>query len=52
MTTLFTVKDVGGKIEVEQDDRCLGNPNRIETIPDARKRLRACEKSGPQSGGK
>ena len=46
MTTLFTVKEVGGKIEVEQDDRCLGNPNRIDTIPEARKRLRACEKSG------
>ncbi|PUE58887.1 hypothetical protein B9Z44_04335 [Limnohabitans curvus] len=42
MTSLFRVKAVNGKIEVEQDDTCLGNPNRIDNIPDARKRLRQC----------
>lgn len=41
MTSLFRVKAVNGKIEVEQDDNCLGNPNRIETIPDARKALQS-----------
>ncbi|NMM10650.1 MAG: hypothetical protein HHJ16_10285 [Polaromonas sp.] len=42
MTILFRVKAVDGKIEVEQDDTCLRNPNRIETIPDAKKALKAC----------
>lgn len=42
MTSLFRVKAVNGKIEVEQDDTCLGNPNRIDNIPEARKRLRQC----------
>jgi hypothetical protein len=42
MTSLFRVKAVNGKIEVEQDDACLGNPNRIDNIPEARKRLRQC----------
>jgi hypothetical protein len=42
MTSLFRVKVVNGKIEVEQDDACLGNPNRIDNIPEARKRLRQC----------
>lgn len=48
MTILFRVKAVDGKIEVEQDDTCLKNPNSIETIPDARKALKACAAS--QSG--
>lgn len=43
MTLLFRVKAVDGKIVVEQDDRCLGNPNRVETIPEARKLLKRCE---------
>ncbi len=42
MTSLFRLKQSNGRIEVEQDDTCLKNPNRIETIPDARKELRAC----------
>ena len=42
MTSLFRVKAVNGKIEVEQDDACLGNPNRIDNIPEARKTLRQC----------
>lgn len=42
MTSLFRVKAVNGKIEVVQDDACLGNPNRIDNIPEARKTLRQC----------
>jgi hypothetical protein len=42
MTTLFRVKAINGKIEVEQDDSCLGNPNQIDTISKARKQLKRC----------
>jgi hypothetical protein len=45
MTSLFRVNVVNGKIEVEQDDTCLGNTNRIDTISEARKALAACAKS-------
>jgi hypothetical protein len=31
-----------GRVAIEQDDGCLGNPNRIETVPDAREKLRRC----------
>lgn len=31
-----------GRVRIEQDDRCLGNPNRIDTIPDAKRLLRQC----------
>jgi hypothetical protein len=41
-TVLFHIKAVDGKIIAEQDDTCLGNPNRIDNIPDARKRLAKC----------
>jgi len=44
MTSLFRVKAVNGKIEVEQDDACLGNPNRIDNILDARTALKVCQK--------
>lgn len=47
MTSLFRLKEEGGQIVVEQDDGCLKNPNRFETIPDARKALRACSSSKP-----
>ena len=43
MTVLLRLKAMGGKIEVEQDDSCLGNPNNYETIPDARKALKKCD---------
>lgn len=35
MTTLFRVKAVNGKIEIEQDDSCLGNPKQavVSFIP-------------------
>lgn len=42
MTTLIRVKANNGKIEVEQDDSCLGNPNRIDTIAKARRQLQRC----------
>lgn len=31
-----------GRVLIEQEDGCLGNPNRIDTIPDARRKLRKC----------
>lgn len=46
MTSLFRLKETDGKISVEQDDSCLKNPNGIETIPDAKKTLKACEAKG------
>lgn len=45
MTMLFHIKAVDGKINAEQDDSCLGNPNRVDNIPDARKRLAKCPAS-------
>jgi hypothetical protein len=42
MTVLLRVKALDGKIQIEQDDACLKNPNSIETIPDARKALKQC----------
>jgi hypothetical protein len=42
MTTRIRVKDNTGKIEVEQDDTCLGNPNQIDTIAKAHKQLQRC----------
>jgi len=42
MTVLLRVKVEGGKVLIEQDDRCLGNPNKFETIPEARRRLKKC----------
>ena len=41
MTSLLRIKAVNGRIEVEQDDTCLGNPNRSEAIADARKVLKS-----------
>jgi hypothetical protein len=43
ITVLLRLKIVDGKIEVEQDDACLKNPNSIETITDARKALKYCK---------
>lgn len=45
MTSLLRVKAVDGKIEAEQDDACLGNPNRLDTIAKARKQLQQCAKA-------
>lgn len=46
MTVLFHINAVDGKIVAEQDDVCLGNPNRIDNILDARKRLAKCLAAG------
>ena len=43
MTVLLRLQVVDGKITVEQDDRCLGNPNQTDTVPDARRIVRRCE---------
>lgn len=43
MTVRLTLhKTIDGRVAIEQDDRCLGNPNHIKTIPDARRALRQC----------
>jgi hypothetical protein len=44
MTTLIRVKNNHGKIEIEQDASCLGNPNQLDTIAKARKQLQRCAK--------
>lgn len=44
MTSLFRLKEENGRISAEQDDACLKNPNRIETIPEARKALKQCSR--------
>ncbi|WP_156943175.1 hypothetical protein [Pseudogulbenkiania sp. MAI-1] len=49
MTVLLRLeKTADGKVRLVQDDRCLGNPNRYEDIPTARKRLSICIKSSLQ----
>jgi hypothetical protein len=42
MTKLFRVKANNGKIEVSEDDSCLRNPNKLDTIAKARKQLQNC----------
>lgn len=41
-TLLVRFHSENGKLIVEQDDRCLGNPNRLKTIAAARKALVKC----------
>lgn len=41
-TLLLRFKDDNGKLKIEQDDRCLGNPNNYKTIASARKALSTC----------
>lgn len=46
MTVRLKLRKTGdGRVEIEQDDRCLGNPNTEEEIPEARVAIRRCEKS-------
>lgn len=42
MTVLLRLKEQDGKVIIEQDDSCLGNPNAYEDIPSARQALAAC----------
>ncbi len=51
MTSLFRVKAINGRIAVEQDDKCLGNPNRIDNILDARTALKICQTKSNLSQG-
>lgn len=41
-TLLLRFKNDNGKLKIEQDDRCLGNPNNYKTIASARKALSTC----------
>lgn len=45
-TLLLRFKDENGKLKIEQDDRCLGNPNQYSTIAAARKVLAHCTAGG------
>lgn len=44
-TLLLRFRDDNGKIKIEQDDSCLGNPNQYKTIAAARKALTQCAKT-------
>lgn len=41
-TALLRFSEQGGKLKIEQDDSCLGNPNKYKTIAAARKALSQC----------
>ena len=43
-TVLLRFRDESGKLKIEQDDSCLGNPNKHKTIAAARKALTSCSK--------
>ena len=43
-TVLLRFSDESGKLKIEQDDSCLGNPNKYKTIAAARKALTNCAK--------
>ena len=43
MTVALRLKrQADGHVLIEQEDDCLGNPNRIDTVPDAKRLLRKC----------
>lgn len=44
-TALLRFSDVNGKLKIEQDDSCLGNPNKHKTIAAARKALTQCART-------
>lgn len=43
MTVLLRLRDQDGRILIEQDDACLGNPNSYNDVGAARKALMACQ---------
>ena len=45
-TALLRFSEVNGKLKIEQDDSCLGNPNKYKTITAARKALANCSAGG------
>lgn len=47
MTVLLRLKrQEDGRVLIEQEDNCLGNPNRLESIQDARRKLKKCTATG------
>lgn len=42
MTVLLKLRNDDGKVVIEQDDSCLGNPNQLKELALARKALAAC----------
>jgi len=42
ITVLLRLKQQNGRVVIEQDDSCLGNPNHFPDIPSARKALQKC----------
>lgn len=43
MTVLLKLREQDGRVVIEQDDACLGNPNQYKDIGSARKALAACK---------
>jgi hypothetical protein len=43
ITVLLKMKEENGKLKIEQDDSCLGNPNHYNTISKARQALKKCQ---------
>jgi len=43
MTVLLKLRQEGGKVLIEQDDACLGNPNHLKDVVTARKALASCK---------
>ena len=50
-TVLLRFRNENGKLKIEQDDSCLGNPNKYKTIAAARKALEACTRVQKQTKG-
>lgn len=43
MTSLVKIHEEEGRVVMEQDSSCLLNPNSIDSVPEARRRLATCE---------
>jgi hypothetical protein len=43
MTVLLKLHEQDGKVVIQQDDTCLGNPNQLKDVSAARKALSACK---------
>lgn len=44
-TILVLLRQIQGKLQIIQEDSCLGNPNMVSSIAAARKALKACNKA-------
>jgi hypothetical protein len=40
---LLKLNEQDGKVVIQQDDTCLGNPNQLKDVSAARKALSACK---------